>query len=251
MTIAKSILTLSFVINCALYASSQLFPVKQWKKLSVEEIERWSSVISEQLHGPCTVVKYTILSYRDESSTIPEDAEVGESRFFNSGSWGLVMGSETFRNKDMEVSVNHSSQVIYVGSNSGVSISDPIGDWAKLLNSQTEVSKSLTSDGTVIRVKYHQYADVNQSEMWLNNENQLQKSVIYLNRSVEVETSNGPKVFRPRIEVKFDLIRQGSDCSDGKYSIESVLKSVKKGQVVPTERYRNYKIVDTRPSSTK
>lgn len=231
--------------------SAQLFDAEKFKRLSVEEIQQWSRILSEQLSGPCISVRYTILSFRDQVSVIPEDAEAGESRMFQSGSWGKALRSETFRSQDLTLSVDHSNQTIYVSRTSETKVKDPVVAWSNILSESADVSKVSNTQGTIIRIKYKYNPDVSASEIWLSPENRLQRSVIFLNRKVEIETPNGVKVYQPRMEVKFDRIEAVNDCDESRFGLSSVIKQNKSGSIEPTGDYKGYKIVDTRPTIKK
>jgi|GEM_PF-3651264 len=227
--------------------SAQVFDLKQWRVLPVAEIEKLAENINAQTTSPCTVIKYTMLSFQDQMSTIPADAELGETRIFNGSSWGKFMNSESYRDGKLSIVVNHTEKKVVISESGVLPEKDPVSKWSDVLYTNSEVYSRHTKEGKNILVKYHSHPDVLVTELIVDKEDRIKKSIVFLNRRIEVETESGIKNYQPRLEVIFDRIEEDSQCNQSKYSLRSIINFTESGEVVLNENLNNYTVVDTRP----
>jgi len=213
-----------------------------WRKLTKSEIEEIRTSQFSWLGSEKVKVVYTIRSFQNYHSTIPEDIQQGEWRIAGKFAWSKMADTEAYTSSEMTVVVDHHHRQIYLEHPHPQFDTAFPGLWNDFIKDDCTVSARTKGEQKVVRIQYPAYMEMAMTDLVFES-GKLKKSILYL-RALDTPSETDEAV-RPRIEFEFQSMDFNSDFSD-KSVQPSAAYVQSSNSLKATTRYSGYSVIDSR-----
>jgi hypothetical protein len=185
-------------------------------------------------------------SYSSHESKTMEDAELGTYKCLGGKSWSKMMGVETFSNGLCNVALHKNENKVVVSDVFTQDILNLSGQWKKYVNEAAEVHQRKQDKVTQLRIFVPASSGFEKVEISMDESGKVLSSVVFYSYEVPKDSTD-PKSPRakPRIEVLIKNRIKISNAQDAFWSSDHLLKWVDQRPVL-TDRYKTFKLIDTR-----
>lgn len=239
----------SLILSLMILSVSPVFA--SWNAASLEQYEEHCKKISEnyeRLKSYSVLIQHSSFQGQNENSPLADQSEgfiKKEGIKFHS----YLSGVRSVQNERIRVSVDTSQKILLLSEPEDLTKNEVVtNNWKITRKNIKGCLQKKIQDKTVYRVECIS-GPVLGIEMIVNASNLIDEITILYRSEYFSEQLN--KSVRPMLKIKYSQFTENPRFEKNDFSTEKYITIDKKGQIIPTQEYFSYKLIDTRYSTAQ
>jgi hypothetical protein len=190
----------------------------------------------------------THASYKDYKTTVPAEKSVGYfKKDKNNNYHSFLLGIHTIQNAGCKIVVDSMQKIIMVANPDKLIWTNYTNeDYTYILNAAVSIKMMNYTNEKLYRVEFSKSATISSYEFLIGSDNVLKQIVWYYGKevkSVDDESTTGTK---PRLVITFSNMKKNAVLNYKDDFDESNYFTKNNSKMILTERYKKYKLIDSR-----
>jgi len=223
-------------------------PDDNWITIDMQEYDKIITKAESFFKNNSYAMTYKMQSFKSHAENVPHDTQTGKTIISGKNYYSNFLGIKTVQNKSYKLLIDSIEKSILITNPIDQSEYKPLIENYKIFKTNfSSIKKLNTITGSKIEMLFKEKLKIKKIILELDKDGLITKTVSFLNISVSDNPMNKNAVkSKPRIETSFFNYKKNEKYDYKTYFDESKYISIKNGKVTPTEKFKNFRINDTR-----
>ena len=234
---------LVFAANTFCFAQNK----PEWKDIDKGQAKKIIANFKEwAIKHPTYKVDTHFSSYKDHTTSLPSDESVGYIKKNGDNLNSLSVGIYSIQNANCRLAVDTTHKLILISEPKKALKTVADIDTAQIMRSVKRFLSYTSDNGIALRIEYKPNPNIGAIEVHTTKEGEIKKLVWYYSGKVPGVDDNDKDYTLPRVEVVFSNYKLNVSFDYKKEFDEKNYFTMVGKAFVPTSKFKNYKIDDTR-----
>ena len=235
------VLLVTSMLGWAQTANKWKFISKEQARLFIIEMRTWVD------KHPNYSVDLNYYSYKTYADLSPADKSIGYFKKNGENISSLNVGIKNIQNAVYRVAIDTTQKIILIGNprKSGKSVADI--DTAQLMSKVEKFSSFSTEDESGLKIEFKKNPTIGSIEIYIGKNGEIKRMVWYYSgRVTNIDVNDKDNNVLPKVEVVYSNYKLNTSFDYKKEFDEKQFFTIKDKVFVPTQKYKDYKVRDTR-----
>ena len=235
---------LSVLVLTRVFCIAQNPPV--WKDITKEQAKQFMREMKIWLDKhPDYSVDVNYYSYKSYTDVTPADKSAGYIKKEGSNMNSLNIGVRNVQNSSYFISMDTTQKIMLIANPKNNTKSFSSIDTSQIMKQVNKFKTSSNTGESALRIEYKNNPSIGSVEIFTDKNGELKKIVWYYSGSIPNLDKKDKEYSLPKVEVVFSNYKLNVNFDKREFD-EKQFFTLKDKVFVPTQKYRDYKIKDTR-----